>query len=82
MKDLIKQKRLELKESQAEFGKRFGLSHAAISDIERGITKNVSLDLIDFVLNRRCENCLANLHDQRIIELEDRVQKIEGFLNL
>jgi len=36
MRDLIIAKRKQLNESQSTFGKRFGLSHAAISDIERG----------------------------------------------
>lgn len=37
--ELIKQKRLELGESQTEFGKRFGVSHASVSDWERGISE-------------------------------------------
>lgn len=34
----IKQKREKLKESQTTFGKRWDVSHAAVSDWERGIT--------------------------------------------
>lgn len=33
---LIKNKRSELKETQAEFGRRFGVSNAAVSDWESG----------------------------------------------
>ena len=36
---LIKGKRIWLKESQTEFGKRFGVSHAAVSDWESGKTE-------------------------------------------
>jgi transcriptional regulator with XRE-family HTH domain len=46
---LIIDKRAELKESQAEFGKRFGLSHAAISDMERGVTTHYPADLFLFL---------------------------------
>jgi len=34
---LIKQKRLELKESQKVFGQRWGVSHASVSDWERAV---------------------------------------------
>lgn len=37
--ELIYKKRKELKESQAEFGKRFDVSQAAVSDWERGISE-------------------------------------------
>lgn len=73
MKDLIKQKRLELKESQSEFGKRFGLSHAAISDIERGVSTHVQLELIDFVLGRFKQSKLPEK-----IELGNNLKEIEA----
>lgn len=61
MIDLIKAKRIELKESQEEFGKRFGLSHAAISDLERGVTKGYSQEMIDLVFSgkfkEKCNQC-------------------------
>lgn len=34
--ELIKRKRLEFGETQSDFGKRFGVSHAAVSDWESG----------------------------------------------
>ena len=37
--ELIKQKRADLSESQTVFGKRFGVSHAAVSDWERGVSE-------------------------------------------
>lgn len=48
--ELIKNKRAELNESQEEFGKRFNLSHAAISDLERGKTKSIEEDMLNFIL--------------------------------
>lgn len=66
---LIKQTRIKLKESQGEFGKRFGISHAAVSDYERG-TSEAGYDVINFVLGQkdlkcvheyRCIHCLKNL---------------------
>lgn len=47
---LVKQKRLELKESQVEFAKRFGITHANISDIERGKRKSLSFEMIEFII--------------------------------
>lgn len=55
IKDLVKNKRLELKESQSEFAKRFDVSHAAISDMERGKTKSIEEAMLEFVLNK-CEH--------------------------
>lgn len=37
--ELIKQKRLELKESQTVFGARWGVSHASVSDWERDVSE-------------------------------------------
>ena len=37
--ELIKAKRLELSESQAEFGARFGVTYAAVSEWERGVSE-------------------------------------------
>lgn len=51
IKDLVKNKRKELKESQEEFGKRFGVSHAAVSDLETGKTKRIDEDMLNFVFN-------------------------------
>lgn len=79
--ELIKNKRIKLKETQEEFGKRFNVSHASVSDWESGKSA-APYKVLYFILNDRCEDCLANLHDQRIIELESRVENIEGFLNL
>lgn len=47
--EIIKVKRLALKESQSEFGKRFGISHAAISDLERGKTTHIPVKLIELI---------------------------------
>jgi transcriptional regulator with XRE-family HTH domain len=52
IKDLVKSKRLLLKETQADFGKRFNLSHAAISDLESGKTKSIQEDMLNFVLEK------------------------------
>lgn len=48
---LTREKRIELGENQNKFGKRFGISHAAVSDIERGITKHIPSKLIELLLN-------------------------------
>lgn len=48
--DLIKDKRKLLGESQEQFAKRFGLSHAAISDIENGKTKSIDEEMLNFVM--------------------------------
>ena len=49
--ELIIKKRNFLNESQSKFGKRFGLSHAAISDLENGKTKSIEEDMLNFVIN-------------------------------
>lgn len=49
---LVKNKRKELKETQAQFGKRFNLSHAAISDIESGKTEHIGEKMLLFVLGK------------------------------
>lgn len=46
---LIKNKRLSLKESQNEFGKRFGVTHASVSDWETGKSE-AGYKVIEFVL--------------------------------
>ena len=51
----VKNKRLSLGQNQKEFGFRFGLSHAAISDMERGKVKHISEDMLNFIL-QGCEH--------------------------
>lgn len=67
--DLIKQRRLYLKESQAEFGKRFGISHAAVSDIENGKVTHISTDMIQFVfqgvIKVSCSTCAGKGYIER-----------------
>jgi transcriptional regulator with XRE-family HTH domain len=48
--ELVMNKRKSLKENQEKFGERFNLSHAAISDLERGVTKSITEDILNFVL--------------------------------
>src|SRR3989442_52953 len=55
LRDLVKTKRLSLNESQKQFAKRFGISHAAISDLERGKAKYISFQLADFLLYEEIE---------------------------
>jgi len=66
IRDLVKNKRKQLGESQREFGKRFNLSHAAISDMERGVTTSIDDEMLNFVMDknslpefvlRRCGAC-------------------------
>lgn len=47
--DLVKSKRKLLGESQSDFGKRFGVSHAAISDMESGKTKSIDEEMLNFL---------------------------------
>lgn len=54
--ELVKNKRLEIKETQSEFGKRFNLSHAAISDMERGVTTSINEQMLGFCLKPKCEH--------------------------
>lgn len=49
--DLVVSKRKTLGESQGKFAKRFNLSHAAISDIERGAKTSIRQDMLNFVLD-------------------------------
>lgn len=51
----VKNKRLSTKRSQKEFGMIFGLSHAAISDIETGKVKHISEAMLNFLLEE-CEH--------------------------
>jgi len=54
----IKKKRQDLKESQTVFGRRFGKSHAAVSDWEVGKTEAPYV-VIEFCLPRsvKCPVC-------------------------
>ena len=47
--ELIKSARLKLGETQAEFGKRFGVSHASVSQWETGVSQ-ASYKVISFVV--------------------------------
>ena len=49
--EFIKERRIENKQSQLEFGKMFGISHAAVSDIERGITTHIPISMINFLFD-------------------------------
>ncbi len=51
-------KRKELKESQGEFGKRFGVSHAAVSEWEAGKCE-APYKVIEFV--HECDGYVAGL---------------------
>lgn len=57
---LIKSKRLKLGESGTDFGKRFGVTHAAVSDWENGKSE-AGYDVINFVLDEliddKCPYC-------------------------
>lgn len=57
--DLIKQKRLQLKENQSVFGERFNISHAAVSDMERGKTTHIPYKLIELLFSNlnKCKEC-------------------------
>lgn len=76
--ELIKQVRDELYETQAEFGKRFEVSHASVSDWESGKTE-APYKVLSFVL-QKIERPLT-LED-RILDLEQQMEKVRGFLNL
>ena len=71
----IKQKRLELDEDQKTFGKRFGVSHASVSDMERGKTEYFHKNVLNFVFD------LENNFREDIENICERLEKIEGFLN-
>ncbi len=66
--EIIKNKRLELHESQKEFGKRFGITHAAISDIERDVRKAYPTAMIEFVLNMKYKVTCPICHGDGFIE--------------
>lgn len=51
---LIKRKRLELKENQTDFGKRFGVTHASVSEWESGKSE-ASYMVIEFILDIKFE---------------------------
>lgn len=70
--ELVYKKRRELKEDQSTFGKRFGISHAAISDIERGVTTSLSFEMIEFIFREM----MPPDEDKRIRVLEEKVEKL------
>ncbi len=71
----IKLKRLELAEDQTTFGKRFGVSHASISDMERGKSEYFHKDVLNFVFG------LEDNNQSDIDNIYERLEKIEGFLD-
>lgn len=58
---LLKNRRIELGETQEKFGKRLGISHAAVSMIENGQTNHYTQEMIDLVLEipfkEKCKAC-------------------------
>lgn len=74
--ELIREKRLSLNESQSEFAMRFGLSHAAISDIERGVSNHLSFDMIELLF----ADCIPSSEAHRINRLEDKVNELAEML--
>lgn len=59
--EMIKAKRLQLKESQEIFSKRFGVSHAAVSDYEHGKSE-APYRVLKFILSdksyrEKCNQC-------------------------
>ena len=71
IKELIKNKRIELKESQEDFGKRFGLSHAAISDLERGVTLSITEHMMNFLFGNPCEHANRTFRKTVIVKCLD-----------
>lgn len=59
--EMIKAKRKNLKETQEEFGKRFEVSHASVSDWEANKTeapyKVINFILQDRTYRERCNQC-------------------------
>lgn len=76
--ELVYQKRKELGEDQSTFGKRFRISHAAISDIERGVTTSLSFEMIEFLF----KEYIPLDENDRIASLEEQMEMVRGFLNL
>lgn len=72
----IKKTRTELKEDQSTFGKRFGVSHASISDMERGKSQYFHRGILNFIFN------LEQDYENEINDIKFRLENIEGFLNL
>lgn len=72
----IRAKRVELKEDQITFGKRFNVSHASISDMERGKTQHFHKNILNFVFG------LEDDYDSELNMIHERLDTIEGFLNL
>ncbi len=70
--ELVFEKRKDLDESQVVFGKRFGLSHPAISDIERGVVRSLSFEMIEFIFKDK----MPETPNQRIKALEAKVEKL------
>lgn len=74
---LIKEKRFSLGESQVVFGKRFGLTHAAISDIENGKRKLYSEEMIRMVMVPHDEIDSTNDDTNEIEAIKERLRMIE-----
>ena len=56
--ELIKKYRLSRGLSQSEYGKELGISHAAISDIERGKTTHIPAKVVEHIMGFEiCEYC-------------------------
>lgn len=74
--EIIRNKRIELGETQKRFGKRFEISHAAVSDLERGITKHIPLKLFELLFFGKTRIECPNCHGKGNIEIEPQIKAL------
>ncbi len=74
--EIIRLKRKELKESQGRFGKRFGISHAAVSDLERGVTTHIPSKLFELLFYSKTRVQCSSCDGKGYVEVEPKIKAL------
>lgn len=80
--EAIKEKRKELLETQTEFGRRFGVSHASVSDWERGVSE-APYEVINFCIVAdkqdlgECKDCGVLPSQTHKKECKPKIEELE-----
>lgn len=79
MKEKIKRKRIYLRETQRDFGKRFGMSAMGVSYVERG-KRRPNLKLLDYMMKE--DKTTSRSMEGRICSMEAKINEICEILGL
>lgn len=63
-------------ESQEEFGKRFGISHAAVSDLERGITDHIPTKIFELIFYGEIKKACPSCHGDGYIKVKPQIEAL------